>query len=136
MFGLLLGSFGQVFANDAAQSTKPMVAVETSGFATLDSAKLASMMQNKDFLLVDVHVPYEGEIDGTDKHIVFYEIADNLDKLPSDKSARIVLYCRSGRMSEIAAAELAGLGYTRVSHLAGGMIAWEKAGNAVVDKRP
>ncbi len=95
-------------------------------FSTLSSDKLASMLEKKDFFFVNVHVPYEGEIKNTDAFIPYDKIADNLDKLPKDKNARIVLYCRSGRMSEIAAKELVRLGYTNVSHLGGGMIEWEK----------
>ncbi len=35
-------------------------------------------------------------------------------------------------MSEIAATELARLGYSNVSHLAGGTLAWEKAGHRLL----
>lgn len=92
------------------------------------------MLQFKDFFLVNVHVPYEGEIDATDAFIAFDRIAENLDKLPPDKGAKIVLYCRSGRMSEIAATELSRLGYTQVSHLSGGMIGWKASGFAILAK--
>ena len=104
----------------------------SAGFATIDSAQLAAMLQSKGFFFVNVHIPYEGEIEDTDVHIAFDKIAENLDKLPPDKDAEIVLYCRSGRMSEIAAAELARLGFTNVAHLSGGMIDWQKAGHEVV----
>ncbi|MEP2164274.1 MAG: rhodanese-like domain-containing protein [Bauldia litoralis] len=130
MLGLALG-FSGLMLGAVAQAQDAMA---EAGFGTLNSAKLIEMLENKDFFLVNVHIPYVGEIEETDSHIAFDEIADNLNKLPSARNAEIVLYCQSGRMSEIAAAELASLGYTRVSHLAGGMIAWEKAGNAVVEK--
>ena len=51
-----------------------------------------------------------------------------LNKYPSDKSAKIVLYCQSGRMSAIAAQELVKAGYTNVWNLDGGMVAWERDG--------
>lgn len=103
-------------------------------FTTLKSADLAAMLEKKDFLLVNVHVPYEGEIADTDLFIPYDRIADNLDKLPQDKSAKIVLYCRSGRMSEIAARAIAQLGYTQVSHLAGGMNDWKQSGYQIIEK--
>ncbi|RWC00364.1 MAG: rhodanese-like domain-containing protein [Mesorhizobium sp.] len=102
-------------------------------FQTVSSPQLNQMLQRKDFLLVNVHIPYEGEINGTDAFIAFDKIDQSLEKLPRDKNAKIVLYCRSGRMSEIAARRLSELGYNRVSHLSGGMIAWKSAGYALKD---
>jgi rhodanese-related sulfurtransferase len=102
--------------------------------ATVTSGQLAKMLQQKDFLFVNVHTPYEGEIKNTDAFIVFDKISDNLDKLPKDRSAKIVLYCRSGRMSEIAARQLMTLGYTQVSHLSGGMIDWKRNGYEIIEK--
>ena len=111
----------------AAEQSRP-------AFQTIDSARLNKMLQRKDFLLVNVHVPYEGQIGGTDAFIPFDKIDQSLEKLPRDKNAKIVLYCRSGRMSEIAATRLSELGYTRVSHLSGGMIAWKGAGYALQEQ--
>ena len=109
-------------------------ATTSAAFQTISSQDLQQMLQHKDFVLVNVHIPYEGEIAQTDAFIPFDQIASNLDKLPADKAAKIVLYCRSGRMSEIAATTLASLGYTHVDHLAGGMIGWEAAGQPLLHK--
>ena len=65
----------------------------------LTAAQLATMLAKKDFFLVNVHIPYEGEIAKTDAFIDYDTIVDHLDKLPKDKNASIVLYCRSGRMT-------------------------------------
>ncbi len=101
---------------------------------TLTSRELAAMLRRKSFYFVNVHVPYEGEVRDTDAFIVYDKIAENLDQLPKDKNAEIILYCRSGRMSEIAGRELIRLGYTRVRHLAGGMIDWKKNGYEIIEK--
>jgi rhodanese-related sulfurtransferase len=90
-------------------------------------AELQTMLANKEFTFVNVHIPFEGNISGTDLSIPYDQISQNLDKLP-DKITKIVLYCRSGRMSAIAAETLVGLGYTNIWNLSGGMAAWEQAG--------
>jgi rhodanese-related sulfurtransferase len=99
----------------------------TGTYATISPDELSKMLQNKDFLLVNVHIPYQGEIPGTDLFIPYNKIDESLDKLP-DKSAKIVVYCMSGRMSAIAASRLAELGYTNIIDLEGGMIAWKQKG--------
>ena len=97
-------------------------------------AQLSSMLEHKNFLLVNVHIPYEGEIPKTDLFVPYNEIDQNLSRLPKDKGAKIVIYCRSGSMSAIAARELVKLGFTNVSNRAGGMVEWEKQGYEIIRK--
>ncbi|MBI2847541.1 MAG: rhodanese-like domain-containing protein [Chloroflexi bacterium] len=96
--------------------------------------QLKTMMKNKDFLLVNVHVPYVGEITGTDLFLPYNEIEQNLGKLPDDKGTKIVVYCQAGMMSNIAAKTLGRLGYTDIVDVDGGMIAWQKAGYQIIQK--
>jgi rhodanese-related sulfurtransferase len=112
------------------------VPVEGGGHYTdVSAAGLAKMLARKDFPLINVHVPYEGEIEGTDLFLPFDRVGRSVAKLPADKSAELVLYCRSGHMSAIAARTLVGLGYTNVWNLEGGMIAWTDAGYRVVHRK-
>lgn len=94
------------------------------------------MLAAKDFVFVNVHIPYEGEIDGTDLSIPYDQIVNRVGELPAAKDAKVFVYCRSGRMSAIAAQTLVGLGYTNVWELDGGMIAWEAAGYPLVQGPP
>jgi rhodanese-related sulfurtransferase len=100
-------------------------------YQNITPAGLQIMLKERDFVLINVHIPFAGNIPDTDLSIPYDEIDRNLSELPADKSAQIVLYCRSGRMSEIAAQELVSLGYTNVWNLRGGMLDWEQAGFAV-----
>ncbi|MFQ5886407.1 MAG: rhodanese-like domain-containing protein [Anaerolineae bacterium] len=89
---------------------------------------MSRLLEEKDFLLINVHIPYEGEIAQTDFFIPFNAIEEYASQLPADKSAKIVVYCRSGSMSATAAETLVQLGYSNILNLDGGMIAWEEQG--------
>lgn len=104
------------------------VPVEGGKYTDISATQLKRMLEKKDFLLVNVHIPYEGEIEPTDLFVPYNQIEENLGKFPADKSAKVVLYCRSGSMSAIAARALVKLGYTNIWNLDGGMIGWRGVG--------
>lgn len=107
------------------------VEVDRGGsYVDVSPQRLATMLEAKDFTFVNVHVPYEGEIAGTDLFIRYDEIAGRQAELPAADD-KIVLYCRSGSMSTAAAIALVRAGYTRIWNLAGGMNAWRAAGYPV-----
>jgi rhodanese-related sulfurtransferase len=103
-------------------------------FYTIDITTLAEMLKKKDFLFINVHIPYEGEIEKTDIFIPFDRIDQDLIKLPADKNAKIILYCRTDRMSKIAAHTLVGVGYTNVWLVEGGMVKWKQEGYKLLYK--
>ena len=110
--------------------TGETVTAAGGSYQNITSDELNAMLKNKDFVFVNVHIPFAGDITNTDLSIPYDQISapENLSQLSVDKNAKIVLYCRSGRMSEIAAEELVSLGYTNIWNLTGGMVEWKQAG--------
>ena len=139
LFALLVLAGSLLLAACGVQPAAPAVSgvpvpVEGAAYTNVTPARLAEMLNNKDFFFVNTHIPYEGEIAPTDARVPFDQTARQLDKYPADKNAKIVVYCRSGRMSDIAPRELVKAGYTNVWNLDGGMIAWEQAGYTIIKK--
>lgn len=108
-----------------------------AGPTLITPTQLAEMLKDKDFVLVNTHIPYEGELEKTDLFIPYDRITEpeNLARLPADKNAKIVLYCQSDRMSGIAAAALSRLGYTNLYDLGGGFVAWEAEGRRLIERQ-
>src|SRR5215216_853064 len=104
------------------------VSVAGGSYKSVTPKELSTMLKNKDFIFINVHIPFAGNIANTDVSIPYDQMEQNLSRLPADKNAKIVLYCRSGHMGQIAAEKLVSLGYTNVGNLKGGMIDWEKEG--------
>jgi rhodanese-related sulfurtransferase len=115
----------------SAAKDKVPPAAATDAFARLDPPTFADRMGDTGAVLINVHVPYEGELAHTDAFIPFDHIVGDA-RLPKDKDTEVLLYCRSGRMSEIAATALHTAGYTRLAHLEGGMRGWEAAGRKLI----
>jgi len=104
------------------------VEVPGGAYTNVTAPALKEMFGRKDFFFVNVHIPYEGEIAGTDAFIAYDKVEQQLHLLPPKKDAKVVLYCMSDRMSTIAAETLVRLGYTNVWNLIGGMVDWRQRG--------
>jgi phage shock protein E len=102
-----------------------------SGSRSVDPSEFAAAIAETNRLTINVHVPYEGEIAGTDLSIPFDKIAEQAATLPAERNTPLAIYCRTGRMSVIAASKLSDLGYTNVLELQGGMQAWEASGRSL-----
>jgi rhodanese-related sulfurtransferase len=92
--------------------------------------EFAERLADPKALVINVHVPYEGEIAGTDLFVPFDEIGSS-EALPADRDRPLVVYCRSGNMSAQATADLVEAGYRDVTDLEGGMAAWAEDGRAI-----
>lgn len=99
-----------------------------SGGRSIGPSEFAATVAEPTRVTINVHVPFEGDIAGTDLSIAFDQIEQQVAKLPADRTTPLAIYCRSGRMSTTALATLATLGYVNVVELQGGMQAWEASG--------
>ena len=102
----------------------------SSGSATYDQiggAEAKALMDSEsEYIIIDARTQEEydqGHIPGAIL-IPEYEIANRAEKELSAKDQLILVYCRSGRRSKIAAEELVKLGYTNVKEF-GGIIDWK-----------
>ena len=96
-------------------------------YEQISGAEAKALMDSESgYVIIDARTQEEydqGHIPGAIL-IPEYEIADRAEKDLPDKDQLILVYCRSGRRSKIAAEELVKLGYTNVKEF-GGIIDWE-----------
>jgi len=90
--------------------------------------ELQTMLEGKDFIMINVHTPWQGDIPQTDLRIAYDQIKQNMEQLPAEKDAKIIVYCLTSGMAKKAVATLLGEGYTNIWMLEGGTTAWEEAG--------
>ena len=109
--------FGCVGCSDGGSAT----------YEQISGAEAKALMDSESgYIIVDARTQEEydeGHIPGAIL-IPEYEIADRAENELPHKDQLILVYCRSGRRSKIAAEELVKLGYTNVKEF-GGIIDWE-----------
>ncbi len=113
-------------------SDRSMVGMDmepSSPHRVVDPATFEQLLDDSSTTVINVHVPYEGEIDGTDLNLPFNALSAT--RLPPTLSTQLLIYCETGRMSTIAAATLVELGYANIVELDGGMQAWRSSGRRI-----
>ena len=99
----------------------------SASYDQISGAEAKALMDSESgYIIIDARTQSEydeGHIPGAIL-IPEYEIADRAEKELPDKNQLILVYCRSGRRSKIAAEELVKLGYTNVKEF-GGIIDWK-----------
>ena len=97
------------------------------GYEQISGAEARALMESESgYIIIDARTQSEydeGHIPGAIL-IPEYEIASRAENELPDKNQLILIYCRSGRRSKIAAEELVKLGYTNVKEF-GGIIDWK-----------
>ena len=107
--------------------------IATGSIERLSPSEFEKIIQDENVFLLNVHTPYQGQINGTDEIIEDWEnIEKYMDKLPKNLSVPIAVYCRSGHMSEAVAEDLKAMGYQKIYDLSEGMNAWEESGRKII----
>lgn len=121
--GLLTGCSQNTVTNTENAS---VTTTENASVTTITSEEAKNMMDQEDsIIIVDVRTQEEydaGYIEGA-VLIPDFDIEATAESLLPDKDATILVYCRSGRRSALAAQKLVELGYQNIYDF-GGIIDW------------
>jgi molybdopterin/thiamine biosynthesis adenylyltransferase/rhodanese-related sulfurtransferase len=106
----------------------------TQTIEEIEPFEAAAEIEGGDVVLVDTREPHEYQEAHLEngKLVPPGLLGDEIAAAAPDRSARTILYCRSGNRSAIAAAQLQKLGYENVASMAGGILAWQEQGLPVV----
>lgn len=104
------------------------VSIEGGSYRVVSVQELEGMLENKDFMMINVHTPWQGDIAQTDFRLAYDQILENQNQLPAEKDAKILVYCLTSGMAKKAVQSMMDLGYKNVWMLDGGTTAWEEAG--------
>jgi molybdopterin/thiamine biosynthesis adenylyltransferase/rhodanese-related sulfurtransferase len=120
----MVGLYFEVMAQDPIAHIRRQIKEE--------GAKDVATRRGRDAALriVDVREQHEwdaGHIGGAE-HVPLATVEREIPQRFPDRSTPLVMHCRSGVRSAKAAFALKQLGYTNVSSMAGGILAWEEAG--------
>ena len=100
-----------------------------------DVAKVDELIKSGKYTVIDVRTKEEydaGHIKGA-LNIDYYndDFEEKIESQLKDKNKPYILYCRSGMRSLYSAQILEDLGYTDVTNMKGGFLAWQSAGKPV-----
>ncbi|MCL6096597.1 MAG: DUF1573 domain-containing protein [Patescibacteria group bacterium] len=119
----LLGlTFSSRFKDNSQKNQKAQYS-----YKNITPQEFDKILSTRKVFLVDVHIPEQQHLDGTNLVVPYNKIKENLNKFPRDKNTEIIVYCRSGRMSTEAAKTLSQAGYTHVYNLVGGVNAYHES---------
>jgi len=130
---IILAVSGVLLSGACASGSSAVPATSTSvapasGLVGPDA--FARRVEDPKVVTVNVHVPNEGNIAGTDLAVPFDQIAASTT-LPTDLATPLAVYCRSGNMSAAAVKDLRAKGYTDIVELSGGYDAWVQSGRTL-----
>ena len=129
MLTIALSLFGFCACGDenAVENTDADTTVETATYVQISQDEAKHIMDTEDgYVIIDARTQSEYDEGHIENAILIpeYEITDRAEVEIPEKDTLILVYCRSGRRSKIAADALVQLGYTNVKEF-GGIIDWK-----------
>src|ERR1700750_54488 len=98
---------------------------QTQVIEEIEPFEAAEEIKGGDVVLIDTREPHEyqeAHLEGG-KLVPPAMLADQIETVAPDKAARTLVYCRSGKRSAAATAQMQALGYTNIASIGGGIIA-------------
>ncbi|WP_018862013.1 MULTISPECIES: rhodanese-like domain-containing protein [unclassified Thioalkalivibrio] len=126
--GALLAVVGMILFTEFRRLTRK--------YRTLSPNEAVRVINQDDSLVLDVREDNEiasGRIGGA-KHIPAGSLQKRMDDIAKYKDKPVVVYCRSGNRSAMAASQLTSAGFQDVVNLQGGIQAWQSAGLPIKKK--
>lgn len=126
---LMTGAFIMTSCNESKDTNTNNVEAVTEAeiaYEQITQEEAKSLMDSEEnYIILDVRTVEEFNETHIDGAILIpdYEIKEKAEETLTDKNQLILVYCRSGRRSKLASAELAEMGYTNVKEF-GGIIDW------------
>ncbi len=126
---LMTGAFIMTGCNESKDTNTNNVEAVTEAenpYEQITQEEAKSLMDSEEnYIILDVRTVEEFNETHIDGAILIpdYEIKEKAEETLTDKNQLILVYCRSGRRSKLASAELAEMGYTNVKEF-GGIIDW------------
>lgn len=115
-----------LFASCGQNENSPTDSNKENSYEQISAEEAKALMDSEtDYVILDVRTEEEfneAHIEGAIL-IPDYDIGEKAEGILTNKEQLILVYCRSGRRSKIAASELATMGYTNIKEF-GGIIDW------------
>jgi thioredoxin len=105
-----------------------------SSYQELAASEAMSLIRTRDPLIIDVRTPgeyYAGHLEGA-RLIPLQQLQERVGEIAGEKGRDILLYCRSGNRSTVAAEILGRAGFKKLYNIRYGILEWEKEGHRVV----
>lgn len=124
----VIGARVEIIDEDAIPITARLVSITVNtppDYKVIDTAEAKAMIDAGNVIILDVRTREEyqsGYIEDS-FNLPLGTIESGIQKITSDKDAVLLVYCRSGNRSKVAARELTELGYTNVYDF-GGIVDW------------